>query len=111
MTKTRFFKPGRYHRSSLNLKPFKRQPHKMAKHSQTIRRQKLTNCLSVFDHFVKLALKGLTISFFQKKFLFSFPLPFFFFLSFWRRFFHCFFLLFSWLCRVSQPYLQIVLFL
>ena len=31
----------------------------MVKHTQTIRRQKLTNCLSVFDHFVKLALKGL----------------------------------------------------
>ena len=31
----------------------------MIKHTQTIRRQKATNCLSVFDHFVKLALKGL----------------------------------------------------
>ena len=31
----------------------------MIKHTQTIRR--LTNCLSVFDHFVGLALKGLTI--------------------------------------------------
>ena len=30
----------------------------MVKHTQTIRRQP-TNCLSVFDHFVKLALKGL----------------------------------------------------
>ena len=37
---------------------FKRQPHKMIKHTQIIRRQ--TNCLSVFDHFVGLALKGLT---------------------------------------------------
>ena len=31
----------------------------MVKHIQTIRRQKPTNCLSVFDHFVGLALKGL----------------------------------------------------
>ena len=35
----------------------------MVKHTQTIRRQFVgnssTNCLSVFDHFVKLALKGL----------------------------------------------------
>ena len=29
-----------------------RQPHKMAKRTQT-------NCLSVFDHFMELALKGL----------------------------------------------------
>ena len=41
--------------------PFKRQPHKMVKHTQTIRRQKLTNCLSVFEHFVGLALKGLIL--------------------------------------------------
>ena len=33
----------------------------MAKQTQTIRWQKLTNCLSVFDHFVGLALKGLSI--------------------------------------------------
>ena len=31
----------------------------MNKQTQTIRRQKLINCLSVFDHFVRLALKGL----------------------------------------------------
>ena len=31
----------------------------MVKHTQTIRRQQPTNCLSVFDHFVNLALKGL----------------------------------------------------
>ena len=40
--------------------PFKRQPHKMVKQTQTIRWQQPTNCLSVFEHFVKLALKGLT---------------------------------------------------
>ena len=34
----------------------------MAKHTQTIRWQKLRNCLSVFDHFVGLAPKGLTKS-------------------------------------------------
>ena len=31
----------------------------MVKHTQTIRRLLPTNCLSVFDHFVGLALKGL----------------------------------------------------
>ena len=31
----------------------------MVKHTQTGRRQKPTNCLSVFDHFVELAIKGL----------------------------------------------------
>ena len=38
---------------------FKGQSHKMVKYTQIIRRQLPTNCLSVFDHFVKLALKGL----------------------------------------------------
>ena len=33
----------------------------MVKHTQTIRRQQLTDCLSVFDHFVWLGLKELTI--------------------------------------------------
>ena len=31
----------------------------MVKHSKTIRRQKPTNCFSVFDHFWGLALEGL----------------------------------------------------
>ena len=31
----------------------------MVKHTQTINLQQPTNCLSVFDHFVGLALKGL----------------------------------------------------
>ena len=31
----------------------------MVEHTQTIRRQQLTNCFSVFDHFEGLALKGL----------------------------------------------------
>ena len=39
--------------------PFKCQHHKTVKHTQTIRRLLPTNCLSVFDHFVGLALKGL----------------------------------------------------
>ena len=39
---------------SINL-IFKRQSHKMVKHTQT------NNCLSVFDHFVILALKGLKV--------------------------------------------------
>ena len=38
------------------------QPHKMVKHTQTIRRQETTNYLSVFDHFMGLAIKGLTSS-------------------------------------------------
>ena len=38
---------------------FERQPHKMVKHTQTIRQQQPTNFLSVFDHFVGLALKRL----------------------------------------------------
>ena len=33
----------------------------MVKHTQTICQQKPTNCLSVFDHFVNLALKGLSL--------------------------------------------------
>ena len=35
----------------------------MVKHTQTISWQKPTNCLSVFDHFVKMALKGLSNKF------------------------------------------------
>ena len=41
------------------LKKEERQPHKMVKQTQNIRRQKPTNCLSVFDHYVGLMLKGL----------------------------------------------------
>ena len=37
------------------------QPHKMIKHTQNIRRQQPTNCLNVFDHFVELTFKGLSI--------------------------------------------------
>ena len=33
----------------------------MTKHSQRIHRQQTTSCLSVFDHFMRLALKGLII--------------------------------------------------
>ena len=40
-------------------KPFKHQPHKMVKHTQAICRLLSTKCVSVFDHFVRLALKGL----------------------------------------------------
>ena len=39
------------------LQKNERQSHKMVKHS-TIGRQQPTNCLSVFDHFVGLRLKG-----------------------------------------------------
>ena len=34
----------------------------MIKRAQTIRRQKPANCLSVFDHFVGLVLKGFSLS-------------------------------------------------
>ena len=37
----------------------------MVKHTQTIRRLLPTNCLSVFDHFVGLVLKGLSYPFKQ----------------------------------------------
>ena len=47
--------------SIINLKPFKRQPHKMVKHIQTIRLLLPTNYLSVFNDFVGLALKGLKL--------------------------------------------------
>ena len=43
--------------------PIKRQPYKMVKRTQTIRRQfadELFECVCVFDHFVGLELKGLT---------------------------------------------------
>ena len=38
---------------------FKRQPHKIVKHTQKIPRLLPTNCSSVFDHFVGLVLKGI----------------------------------------------------
>ena len=46
----------------LEFWPFKCQSHNMVKHTQTIRRQKPTNCSSVFNHFVGLALKELNIN-------------------------------------------------
>ena len=39
--------------------PLKRQP-KVVKHTKTVRWLLSRNCVSVFDHFVGLALKGLT---------------------------------------------------
>ena len=36
--------------------------HEMVKHTQTICQQNPATCLSVFDHFVRLALKGLILS-------------------------------------------------
>ena len=35
----------------------------MVKHTQTIRWHEPTNCLSMFDHLMGLALKGLTLTF------------------------------------------------
>ena len=46
----------------MTLLTLKRQPHKMVKHTQTIHRLLPKNCLSVFDHFVGLVLKGLIIN-------------------------------------------------
>ena len=45
----------------LLLNPLSANPTKWSNTLKTIRRQKPTNCLSVFDHFVGLALKGLTL--------------------------------------------------
>ena len=49
------------------LNPFSANLTKMVKHTQTVCRQKPTNCLSVFDHLVGLALQGLTIEIFKIK--------------------------------------------
>ena len=42
----------------LTSEPFRRQTLKMVKHTQTVRRQKPRIHVSVFNHFVGLALKG-----------------------------------------------------
>ena len=47
----------------------------MVKHTQTIRQQQTTNCLSVFDHFVGLVLKRLKKAYFSS--LYSFNLNWF----------------------------------
>ena len=41
--------------------PLSANPAKWSKHTQTIRRQEPTNCLSVFDYFVGLTLNGVNI--------------------------------------------------
>ena len=41
---------------------FQRQTHKIVRHTQTIRRLLSTNCMSVFEYFVELTLKGLMIN-------------------------------------------------
>ena len=46
-----------------NLNPFITSPTKKVIHTQTNLQQKPTNCLSVSDHSVGLALKGFTASF------------------------------------------------
>ena len=43
--------------SGFQFNHLKHQPHKMVKHTQTIRRLLPTNCLRVFDHFVGLFFK------------------------------------------------------
>ena len=49
------------HMEDLGVNPLSANPHEMVKHTQTIRRLLQTNCLSVFDHFVGLALKELKV--------------------------------------------------
>ena len=44
---------------AVHLNSLSTNPTKWFKHTQTIRRQELTNYISVLDHFVGLALKGL----------------------------------------------------
>ena len=44
---------------SIHINPLSANPHKMGKDTQTICRLLPTNCLSVFDYFVELALKAL----------------------------------------------------
>ena len=46
--------------------PYKCQLHKMVKHTQTIGRQQPTNYLSMFEHFMGLALKEFTHLNFKK---------------------------------------------
>ena len=45
----------------------------MVKHTQTIRRQEPRNCLSVFDHFAGMTLKGLTQISDENWSIFDFP--------------------------------------
>ena len=45
----------------LHLYPFKRQLHKMVKHTQTILRQFADELFSVFDHFAGLLFKWLNV--------------------------------------------------
>ena len=56
--------------SCISFNPLSANHTKMAKYTETIRRVLWTNCLSVFDHFVELALKGLTNVFEQQILLF-----------------------------------------
>ena len=58
--------------------PFKRQPHKMVRHTQIISGNLPTNCLSVFDHFVGLALKRLKKIFKKYSFVSAYVEPNFF---------------------------------
>ena len=47
-----------FHSKVTDTEPSKCKPHNTVKHTQTICRLLLTNCLSVFDHFVGLVPKG-----------------------------------------------------
>ena len=46
-----------YKHRGIFVNHFKHQPHKMVKHTQAIRRQQPTNCLSASDYFVGWGLK------------------------------------------------------
>ena len=63
-----FHEPDVNHWVLLDFWPEERQLHKMVKHTKTTRRVLPTNCLSVFVHFVGLALKELTKEWFHFQF-------------------------------------------
>ena len=49
-----------------HFNPLSANPTQLVKYTQTIRRQQPTNCLSVFDHFEGLGLKGLIVNTFSR---------------------------------------------
>ena len=51
----------------IEVNPLKRQPQKIVDYAQTIRQLLPANCFSVFDHFVGLMLKVLTIKISQRR--------------------------------------------
>ena len=58
---------NRYFFALIEVNPLKRQPQKRVNYAQTIRQLLPANCFSVFDHFVGLMLKVLTIKISQQR--------------------------------------------